>query len=409
MSNKKFSFSNVLKLMLTVGMICIVLTGCGKKEEKLEDEIPYVPVEVGEVSRGDLKDEKTYTGKVIADKEVMVVPKAMGTVESLNVELGQNVKEGQTLFVIEQDDIRKNVQQAQLAVEAASSGVRQAESSINSAEVSVQTAKENAENAKINLERNKTLHEEGAVSKAQLEQVELSYSSANSQYESAKTGLVQAEIGLEQARNQLNQAQLSLSQAQDALDNTVVKAPISGVISKLSVKRGQIATNSEIAAIIVDPKDLYVEIDVVENVVNKLKVGQDVEVEIAAATSKPIKSKIDYISPSADLQSKLYLVRVKIDNKDNLIRPGMSSDVILGTDEIKDIIYVNRDTILKDEDSFVYVTDGEKAIKRLVEEGESLGDYVEIKEGLEVGEKIIVKGQHYVEDDSAIKIVGGDD
>lgn len=411
MSNIRKKFNKTSKILVVLTMAMLLFVGCGKKEEVEEEDLSYTPVEVVETSKGNLKEERTYTGKVIADKEVMVVSKAMGTVETLNVKLGQAVKEGQTLFVVEQDDIRKNIQQAQLGVEAASSGVRQAESSIGSAKVSLNTAKENAENAKLNLERNQTLYEEGAVSKSQLEQMELSYSSANSQYESAKTGVVQAEIGLEQSRNQLNQAKLSLSQAQDALDNTIVKAPISGVITTLNVKRGQIVTSSELAAMIVDPNDLYIELDVAENIVNKLKVGQEVEAIVSAASEESVKSKIDYISSTADPQSKLYLVKVKINNKGNLIKPGMSSDVILGTEEIKDIIFINRDAILKDadENSYVYITDGEKAIKKIVEEGKTLDDFTEIKSGIEIGDKLIIKGQHYIEDGSLVKIVGGEE
>lgn len=404
---KRFKATIILMvvLMLVVGS----MTGCSKSGDKgaAQVEENYTPVEVDTAKIDTIENKVTMNGKVVANKEIMIIPKVIGVVTSVNVNLGDTVEEGSVLFTIEQDDIEKGVAQAANAVELAKKGVAQAENGLNSAQINFELNSEKIENAIVNLERTRELYEEGAVSKSQLEQAELAASEKS--LDALKGQVTQAELSHQQALNQLKQAEISYEQAVSGLGNTIVTAPVSGVISTLDVKVGQIATNSQPAATIVDMDKVYIQINVVENMVNKLEIGQEVEIKVASASDEYISSTISYISPTADMRSQLYNVRIYIENIEDKIKPGMNGEVKLNMDKIESAIVIKSNAVLdRDDKKIVYVVEDDKAIEREVTTGLDTGEYIEIKTGIAEGETVIVEGQHYVENGGKVKVVRGE-
>jgi RND family efflux transporter MFP subunit len=396
-------------LMVMLAGVVGLISGCSKPAEvsEIQEDGKYTPVEIEKATIETIENKISINGKVTANEEITVIPKAVGIVTSVNVKLGDIVQEGSVLFTIEQQDVLKSVEQAANAIEFANKGVAQAENGLNTASINYELNKEKIENAQLNLERTKKLYEEGAVSKSQLEQAELAASEKS--LDAVKGQVSQAEISYQQALNQLRQAEISYEQASSGLNNTVVKAPMTGVISSLNVKEGQIATNSQAAATIVEMDQVYIQVNVVENIVNRLQIGQEVEVNVPAAFNEYITSTISYISPTADPRSQLYAVKVYIDNSDKKIRPGMNGEMKVGLDTVGSAIIVKGNAVLdKDGQKVVYVVENNIAVEKLVTTGLDTGDYVEIKEGIKEGDKVIVEGQHYVEDGKTVKVVRGE-
>lgn len=404
-------FRNIRNRFLLVMLLLAVLMavgGCTKNTavdgKSLEDD--YIAVEIEEVVEDTLGNSRGFSGKVVANEEVMIMPKISGIVERINVGLGDKVKKDTILFVLEQDDISKGVEQAQASINLARKGIEQAQNGMETAMVNYELAKEKVDKALIDLERTQELYEQGAVSKAQLEQAELAASP--NQLEVAKKQVSQAEIAINQSEEQLNQVEISYGQAMDNLDNAVVKAPMDGVISVLNIKKGQIASSGQVAATLVDINSIYLQINTVESVVNRLEMGQSVSVKVPAAFKDEITSTIRYISPTADDRSNLYPVRIYLDNPDGNIRPGMNGEVNLSMDQIESTLVVRGNAVLnRDGVDLVYVLENDMAIEKVVTLGLDTGDYIEVKEGLEKGDQVIVKGQHYVEDGGKVKVVGG--
>lgn len=404
--NRKLKTTMLLIVILIITMG--TMSGCGNSAEtdQAQEEM-YTPVEIDEVAVGTVENKIKINGKVVANEEIAVIPKAMGIVTKVNVKLGDLVDEGSTLFTIEQDDIAKSVEQASNAVEMASSGVSQAENGLQTAKLNYEVNKEKIENALLNLERIEKLYEEGAVSKSELEQVQLAADRKNLDILAGQVN--QAEIAHQQALKQLRQAEIAHEQALSGLGNTVVKSPMSGYVSELNVKEGQIVTSSQPAAMIVEMDKVYIQVNVVENIVNRLEVGQEVEVNVPAAFDEYVASTISYISPTTDSMTQLYAVRIYIDNPDQKIKPGMNGEVRLSMDIADSAIVIRGDAVLDKEDKkIVYVVEDNAAVEKEVTVGLDTGDYVEIKEGLREGEYVIVEGQHYVEDGGRVKIVRGD-
>jgi RND family efflux transporter MFP subunit len=369
-------------IFLVIAMFMVLVTGCTNTnvaEDNVSEENQYVPVEIEMVKRDTIYNTYIFSGKVYANKDVMVFPKIPGKVTNVAVEIGEMVNKGQTLFTLDKEDIQKQIDQAKAA--------------LDSAEANYKLTKEKIENAKTTFERTKQLYEQGAISKSQYEQAQLAAS----------------DNSLKAAESALNQAKVAYNQALDALDNISIEAPISGIVAGVNIEAGEMASNAQPAVTIVDMDKVYIQINVTENIINQLYNGQEVSVSIPAASEEAFSGNITNISPTVDQRTQLYPVKIYIDNNDHKIKPGMLAKVDINTDIKENVVVVRSEAVVeKNGEQFVYVADGNKAVERKVLTGLDTGTYIEIKEGLSEGEKVIVKGQNYVEDQTTVKVVRGE-
>ncbi|WP_422486339.1 efflux RND transporter periplasmic adaptor subunit [Gudongella sp. DL1XJH-153] len=397
----------IISLLIVMIMIAAFASGCaGGNEDEAEVE-SFTSVQTKAAELGTIENSVTINGKVSASEEVSVMPKAMGTVTSLNVALGDQISEGDVLFTVEQKDMNLSVSQAANGVDIARKSVDQAANGLNSAKINYELNKEKIQNAQLNLERTRILYEEGAVSKSQLEQAELSASQLN--LDALQSQVNQAQISYQQAQEQLQQAQISYQQAQSGLSNTVVLSPMTGIVSTLNVKEGQIAASGQPAATITNTDTVYVRINVVENIVNRLEEGQEVEIAVPAAFEGYVDSVIDYVSQTADPMNKLYEVRIYVNNAEYGIRSGMTGSVKLSIDKAEDTLVIDSNAVLdKDGRKIIYIVQENKAVEKEVKIGLDTGDQVQITSGLSQGDMVIVEGQHYVSDGVVVKVVRGE-
>lgn len=369
-----------MKRFLTLFLVIIItflLSGCGAKDAVVAEEESYTAVEIETLKSMELYIENIMTAKAYADKDIYVVPLMAGKVEKINVSVGDKVQKDDVLFVMDKDDINKQVNQAYAAYEAASAGF-----DVSAAQIQA---------AKDSYEKVKKLYEEGAVPETQYEQAKLAASDAS---------LEAAKMGVEQAR-------VAYSNAASMLENAEVKAPISGVISSINIVEGEFATSSNPPITIVDSDSITIEFGVPGNMVNKIKKGDIVTVEISAADYKQ-ETVINSIASSADLMTNLYNVDIVLDN-DGAIKPGMFAKVYLNTDRIENTLAVKTEAVKeRDDKKYVFVANGDVAAEKEVTTGLDTGTYIEIKTGLTAEDKVIVKGQDYINDGSKIKIVRGE-
>ena len=213
---------------------------------------------------------------------------------------------------------------------------------------------------------------------------------------------------LEVAKSQLDQAQIAYSQAQDALKDASVTSPIDGVVTGISIEAGGLASNAQPAMNIVDMNRVYVNVDVVEGLINQLGKDQGVMVTIPAISDEPFHALIDNVVPVPNARTQLYPIRIYLDNSEGAIKPGMFANVELALDVKEDVIAVPSQAIIfKDGLNVVYIVEDDKAVEKEVELGLDTGSEVEIKKGIKVKDKIIIKGQNYLANGGDVKVVGG--
>lgn len=219
----------------------------------------------------------------------------------------------------------------------------------------------------LDYERNKQLFEAGAISQAQFEQIENAFENLKLQRE-----------------------------------NLVLSSPVSGIVSSVSAVEGQLAGAAPLVSVVNIDK-LKLEVQVGENYVNKMQLGEEMQVVIASVSPEPVQGVITSVAPNIHPQSKNYPVTLEIANPEAQIKGGMFAEVQLLTEKREGVIIIPQFAILDQEQKkFVYIVENETAKRREVKIGLTLGDVAEITEGLQEGEVLVVEGQYGLKDGSAV-------
>ncbi|MDH7577562.1 MAG: efflux RND transporter periplasmic adaptor subunit [Bacillota bacterium] len=361
---------------LAAAVIFVILIGAALAARFLRGETPAaeggpeaVPVEVAAAAVGDVEEVSKFTGRVAPRVEVNVLPKVSGRIRAVSVDVGDRVRTGQVLVQLDDTEIAAQVRQAEAALAVAEAGAR--------------AAAANLEDARRNLERVKELYDAGAATLQQLEQAQLRYD--------------QAAAGVNEA--QVEQARAALGAARIQLDNTVITAPLTGIVAARFAEAGEMASPGQPLLTLVDIDQVQVEISVTEAEVNKLRRGQEVPVTVAAAGEKPLTGRITSLAPAADTRSKMFPVKITLPNRDHRLKPGMFAGVGISTEVRRQVLRVPVAAVLeKEEGTFVYVVEDGCARARQVETGLSDGKFTEIKSGLREGEQVVVSGQEFLVD-----------
>ena len=147
------------------------------------------------------------------------------------------------------------------------------------------------------------------------------------------------------------------------------------------------------------------DVNVSEQIINKIEKSK-VDVYVASASSNKFVGRIAAISPAADERTFTYLVKIEIDNKDSLLKPGMFAQVEFELDTAQNVIVIPRETVLTEGDiNYVYIVEEDTAKRIEVKLGLDNGKEAEITEGLKEGMNIVIKGQEYLVDGGKVKVV----
>lgn len=324
------------------------------------------------------------------------------------------------------------------AVTSAEKGVENAEKTLSNAKIQLDNTRSSLDDVKKKYDDTKTLYDSGVVSRSDFEAVELAYTQAQNSMEQVQISYEQAQIAYDQAVDSLSTAQQSLDIfnskttsdnvesaqqgvntaqasrqavetqlqiARETLNDTSVKAPISGFISKKNITETNMVSAQSAPYTIVDMSKVTVEVKVSEKVINLINVGDSVDVSIPTIGNDNITGIIKTISPAVD-NTNTYPVKIEIENSDASIKSGMFAEIHFIESQAENTIVVPRNTVLEsDSESYVFVIDGKNAVKRVVETGIDNGESIQLVSGVNVGDRVIVNGQDYVIDGEEVNIV----
>jgi membrane fusion protein (multidrug efflux system) len=238
--------------------------------------------------------------------------------------------------------------------------------------------------------------------KATLERCEATAKMAESIAERRKSlhdGKMISQEALDQALTDHTLAICNLKEAQVNYEHASVRAPIDGVINKLHIDPGEFVNRGQKVADLVDVRSIRINVQIPEMDVRYIKNGEKVLVTIDAYEGEKWIGEIDLVSFKADPATKTFKARVVVDNQDLRIRPGMIAHVAFLRREIPDAITAPIFSIVdKGGERIVFIEENGIAKARTIEIGVIGLDKVQVTKGLNVGEKLIVKGQHEVED-----------
>lgn len=381
----------------------LVLTGCGstQQNEQTDEQTTQeqgTAVEVQTVERTDISNENMVSGQIIADSSVSVVPTLAGTVLSLPVKAGDTVQKGQLLFQIDTSQITSSYNALEQSYNATqqltNEAIQTAQSALPLAQTAVTTAQTNFENVQ-------ELFNVGAASQLELDQARTQLDQANNQLSQAKSAVSQARASQQAQLAQL-EAQMAQIRAQAAAGT--VTAPCDGLITQVNITQGGLAGQAA-AIVIAEGGRTRISVQVSEELLSQLKVGDAAEVTVGAVSSQPFRATIATIAPAASEQTALYEVRLY--TPVGISYPiGAFADVTFFTNQRQDTVTIPSDAILTNgTEQYVFVVDGESAKQIAVQTGVTGDGVTEITAGLAGGETLVVKGQSYLSDGAAVRVV----
>lgn len=335
-------------------ILSITMAGCSKKSQE-QDKAQSVrggrgagTVKVAQVVEGNLKEKMTLSGTLEALNSVDLVAKTSGKVASLLVDVGSRVSAGQTLMTLEAEDLA---------------------AAVASAEANLEAAKVTYDLSLSKYQRGKELKQAEAISQSDFEE----------NYEGA----------YRKAAAALKSAQAALAQSQARYNDTIIKSPISGIVTARNINVGELAGSSSPIFSISNLDKLVVLVNVNEQQVNKFAEGQKVAVKVSAVSQNPFTGIVTNIALAADPKLKAYPIKIELDNKDHKLKPGMFAEV-LWENELKTLLIPREAVLSQDGKSKVFVLDHGVVKERQVQTGAADGKNIVVTSGLSKGEQVIV-------------------
>lgn len=344
-------------------MGAVFLTGCGSTAQQKSSA---VSVKAMKVVQQDTKVSHDYSGQVKSMDAVVIKPKVSGSIVEKYFKSGQPVTEGQALYKL--DD-------------------RQYESEVLSARSNVDKALTNLNNSMIDLGRYQKLQASGAIAEQTLTTQEATVASNRSSYDDAEA---------------------LLKKAQENLDDTVIRAPISGKLSVDDVAVGTYATAGNTALVSVGSiNPIYVQFSISENEYLNFRMGPAPEDGNGERPKPPTatltlsngqkydESTTNYIADRELSESTGTLtIKAIFNNDDHVLLPGMFARVTLEGQPLKDAILVPQRAVQQVlNKSFVIVVGADnKSVSKMVTLGDQVGSYYVVKSGLTKDDNVVVEG-----------------
>src|SRR5215469_1164391 len=290
------------------------------------------------------------TGYIVAHHKIEANSKVTGRVAWIGVEKGDQVKEGQVLVRLEDQEFRAQYEQAVGAAESARAQLEQLEhgsrpQEIQQTEHNLSEARATAANDEISLERIKKLFGEGVMSKQALDDATAKYEASQQRVHSLEQSYQLAKIGprdeeIARAKGALMQAEGQAAYAKSQLDATVIRAPITGTILERSVEKGELLTGQFASAArpvfaLANLNDIQADLDISQDDFAKLTPHQKATVTVDAFPDLQWNGVIAEVSPEANRQKATIEVKVQILKPDFHLRPEMNTTVRFIADENK--------------------------------------------------------------------------
>ncbi len=346
-----------------------LLSSCSKKNnDSLQPKVGAVTESV--YASGVVKSEDQYTVYATVNG---VLQKSVATV-------GQSISAGQPLFIIESEKATLNTQNAQLAYQLSKEDNRYIQSKIAEMETKVQAAKDKLTLDTSVYNRYKNIKQFDVISEVDFEKIELTYKNSKTSYEAAVKQLAQLN---EQLKNDQNRNNINLKISQKAQNDFTIKSAFSGVLYDVLVKEGAMITPQTPMAIIGKKNTYLLELEVDENDMVRVKIGQKLVVSMDSYKGKVFEALVDKVYPIMDDRSRTFKIEAHFSKPPQKLYPNLTAEANIVINAKNNILTIPKSYLIDGE--YVLVNTNEK---RKVKVG--INDYqnAEIVSGLSANETI---------------------
>lgn len=423
------------------GLVAVVVLLLGYAGWKVRSKPKGEKVTTELVQKRTIRERVSGSGKVFPEVEVKISSDVSGEVVEMLVQEGDSVQKGQLLCRINPDNYVSSVERGVAGLNSSKASAMQTRTQIKNALARKTQAEANLNNSRTIYERNKKLLAEGVISQEAFDNIANNLKVAEATLQAAEADYAATQETAKAAEFNVQSNAAGLKELQTNLKRTSIYAPSSGIVSKLNVEKGERVvgtiqmTGTEIMRI-ADFKSMEVQVDVSENDIPRVSLGDAVDIEIDAYSNRKFTGKVYQIANSASNtgvtgatlssdQVTNFIVKIRIDpasyadlvNQGRIhpFRPGMSAAVEIATDEVNDVLSVpiqsvttrdreiaekdkkedwqmqreEKTTVSNDFREVVFVTEGN--IVKMVEVKTGIQDdnYIQIISGLNEGQEVV--------------------
>ncbi|MBI5867163.1 MAG: efflux RND transporter periplasmic adaptor subunit [candidate division Zixibacteria bacterium] len=333
----------------------------------------------------------TATGYVVAQRQASVASKGAGRLEQLNVEEGDRVKSGDVIARLEARDVDASLNAARARVAQA--------------QAQAQSARATAHQAKVNFDRVRRLLDAKLVSQ--------------SDFDNAQAGDNSAAAAVNSADAAVRSAEADVKWAEVQVENTYIRAPFDGTVLTKDADVGEVvapfassASSKGSVVTLADMTSLEVEADVSESNIQRVQPGQPCLIVLDAFPADPYKGRVKKVVPTADRSKATVKTKVSFDTLDARVLPEMSAkvsflpaDMSAAAVTTKTVMSIPKAAITERAGkSVVYVVRQGSAYETLVTTGETYGGAIEITNGLEIDEVVVLYPPPQMQDRDRIKL-----
>ncbi|MCC7245952.1 MAG: efflux RND transporter periplasmic adaptor subunit [Saprospiraceae bacterium] len=401
-----------------------------------------------------IRETVSASGKIFPETEVKISSDVSGEVIELYVKEGDSVTVGQVLAKIRPDEYQSMVEQGEASVNTAraqrqisGSNVQSSNAQIEQLRADRRRAESQMEMARKSFERNEKLYKDGVISAAEFETAQNAFKTAESALAVADAALKASESNLASAKENVRVTEFGISSAsarlkelRTSLQKTIITAPVSGIVSKLSVEKGErvvgtLQMSGTEMMRIANLRSMEVQVDVSENDILKVSVGDEADLEVDAYLGRKFKGKVTEIGNSASNLTSIggaslntdqvtnFIVKIRVDptsytdlvqdKRQYPFRPGMSASVDIFTHVAENTLTVPIISVTAREDKkeekddaapntekeehkslndikeIVFVVTGDTVAVREVKTGIQDNDHIEILSGIQEGDMVV--------------------
>ena len=444
-SSKKLLW--ILGGIITVLIAFAVIKGGDKKKGE--------QVVVEKAIKRKLEETVSASGRIFPEKEVKISSDVSGEVVEMYIKEGDSVRSGQLLCRVNAEIYKDQVTRGEAGVNASKAQYANALSNIESVrgqQLQLLAQKEQVEaqlaNTRQSFKRNDQLHKDGVISDAEFEtaqanvrQQEANAKAVEAQIKSALSNIASSEKSAEAASFNLKSSQASLKELRTSLNRTSIYSPVDGIVTKRSIEKGERVvgtaqmSGTEIMRV-ANMNAMEVQVDVSENDILRVVVGNEVDIEVDAFPGRKFKGRVSELANTASNaftaagavnlttdQVTNFVVKVRIESESytdlvrggrSPFRPGMSASIDIHTNTVNDAMSVPIQAVTtREEDAdikkakiednkklataatktpikeVVFVTSGDTVRVVTVKTGIQNNEFIQITEGLKEGEEVV--------------------
>lgn len=364
---KKLALAALAAAVIAAGGAC--KKTAAKADATAAQAFGAAPVKIFKAARERITEKITYTGTLEAINKINITPETGGKIARIYVEAGDRVAKGQLLAELETESIRLQLRQAEAGVAVAEAA---------------------RADALKNKERMDRLIREQAVSEQQREKVQLAFDAAAAQ---------------------LEQAQAALNLARHALDVSLMKAPFAGVVASKNAEVGDVINpmmggfggGAGGVLTLMDYSTIKLAVAVTSEDIGRIRKGQEAILKAGALPGREFRGVVRVVNLTADPQTKKFGVEVHVPNPDSALRPGTFGDLVFELESHDKALVVPQTAIL--ENSYVFVVEGGKAVRKTVKLGLQDTTRIEVLSGLADGEAVVVEGNYGLEEGAPVQVL----